>query len=885
MSTTTTFEDNNDDLLKLLTDSWDTPLKEIVETSKWTRDYLTKLTSLPLDSLLHEPTELREEQAKAKRDAQQLAFRDYPCFLHAQTCRHQVEETLDGLDVHLGEFLSSVPELQEACEIFSQHAKEIKEERGKITRVLEHQNVLTDLLEIPQLMETCVWNGYYSEAMDLASHVRLLQVRYPLYIIRNIHQQVQSSSDLMLVQLISHLRKPIRLAAAMNVVGFLRRMDVFDSETELRMVFLRCRHDFLQQRLTRLKRDMSEESRQRSTDAFEHLKKFVDVMREQMFEIGTQYISIFSNEQGTLLSDYMVHVIELIKAALYNYLPMIEDTSALASLLTQLQYCGMSLGRIGLDFRHIFVHSFEEAVQPMILRWIDNATEDLVQKISKAAHESTAPSAWMSSKIISQNSSNTVSNRDEVKRHAFQPPMLLVGYPSLAIFTNGILSAFNALRLLPAISLYVPIHNHLEACFLEIGTSLRQYCDQAASYMPDEVTYLQSYSAAYVRCCLPYLKSCLADGIYGNLLISSASGEDMEVLLAAYLPIMKKKEEEKKEEEKKEEKEEEVLDENVYKNDNENISTENEASLNEIDEVAEIEDAKIKTIVDNEDKASEKQGAIVNIIAQSTEEENQTVNTGISTENKDDSAEKSKEDITEQNIPDSSEVEAIIESKDKPAKKVDSLTEINEKQEKLQNEVFKLQENSISFERPVMNLNETNIKADNEATEIDNIVDTQEKPTEKEFALLKTDNSPEETEPKILENKENPTESKKEINEKSDIAEKTEEKKVDETDEDKNMEKVNDLKEQDVDEIKEKDIADDMMKHDIKKAEPVVENKETTVDKKVKTPQSKDLSNSKEEEDVPKKEEIETTTKKDEKEKKPNTQKAKHNNNNSKKKK
>lgn len=552
-STAAAFEDNNEDLLHLLTDSWESPIKESMEASKWTRDYLTKLTSLPLNKLLHEPTELREEQAKAKRDAQQLAFRDYPCFLHAQTCRHQVEETLDGLDVHLGEFLSSVPELQEACEIFSQHAQDIKEERGKITRVLEHQNVLTDLLEIPQLMETCVWNGYYSEAMDLASHVRLLQVRYPLSIIKSIHQQVQSSSDLMLVQLISHLRKPIRLAAAMNVVGFLRRMDVFESETELRMVFLRCRHDFLQQRLARLKRDMSEEARQRSADAFEHLKKFIDVMREQMFEIGTQYISIFSNEQGTLLSDYMIHVIDLVNTALETYLPMIEDTSALNSLLTQLQYCGMSLGRIGLDFRHIFVHSFEEAVQPMILRWIDNATEDLVQKILNAARESTAPSAWMSSKVVSQNSSsvgnindnNTAAasgNRNEAKRHAFQPPMLLVAHPSLAIFTNGVLTAFNALRLLPAISLYLPIQNHLEACFLEIGSALRQYCDQAASYMPDELSYLQSYSAAYVRCCLPYLKSCLVDGIYGDLLMPSAADEDMETLLTNYLPVINKEE-------------------------------------------------------------------------------------------------------------------------------------------------------------------------------------------------------------------------------------------------------------------------------------------------------------------------------------------------------
>lgn len=529
----TSFENNNEDLLHLLTDDWQDPAKDTIINSKWTREYLTRLTSLSLKELAREPQQLQDEHYKSIREAQQLAFREYPSFLHAQTCRHQVEETLDGLDAHLNEFSISTAELPAAFREFEEEAKLIREERNKITSVLEHQSVLTDLLEIPQLMETCVRNGYYSEAMDLASHVRLLQVRYPLSVIKNIQKQVQASSDLMLIQLISHLRKPIRLAAAMNVVGFLRRMDVFESETELRMVFLRCRHDYLQQRLNRAKRDISEDTRQRSSDAFEYLKRFIDVMREQMFEISTQYISIFSNEQGTLLSDYMIHVIEIIKSALNTYLPMIEDTSALASLLTQLQYCGMSLGRVGLDFRHVFVHSFEEAVQPMLLKWIDVSTEEIVQFISKALEESSAPSTWMASKT-------TTYTTEEAKRHAFQPPMLLVGYPSLAIFTNGILTTFNALRLLPAISLFDPVQNHLDACFLEIGAVLKQYCDQAASHIPDEITYLQSYTSAYVRCCIPYLKSCLVDGIYGHLSDPSALGEDMELLLVNYLPVIEK---------------------------------------------------------------------------------------------------------------------------------------------------------------------------------------------------------------------------------------------------------------------------------------------------------------------------------------------------------
>ncbi|KAI8369036.1 oligomeric Golgi complex subunit 8 [Blakeslea trispora] len=347
MSSQAVYEENNDDLLDLLTDAWENPLKETIKDAHWIHDYLTRLTSLSLDQLLHEPLELRQEQANAIKDAQQLACNEYPLLLHAQTCRDTIEGAMDGLDDQLEQFIQSVPELEEACRVFESHANTIKQERNKIARVIEHQQVLADVLEIPQLMETCVRNSYYSEAMDLASHVRLLSVRYPLPIIHSIQQQVQASSDRMLIQLISHLRKPVRLAAAMNMIGFLRRMDVFNSEAELRMMFLRCRHDYLQQRLLRIKRDLSEDVRQRSVDAFEYTKKFIDVMREQMFETGTQY-------QDSLLPDYMIHVTQLIKSTLTTYLPMIEDTSFLASLLNQLQYCGMSLGRIGLDFRNIF---------------------------------------------------------------------------------------------------------------------------------------------------------------------------------------------------------------------------------------------------------------------------------------------------------------------------------------------------------------------------------------------------------------------------------------------------------------------------------------------------------------------------------------------------
>ncbi|KAI7869874.1 oligomeric Golgi complex subunit 8, partial [Spinellus fusiger] len=354
---TNTKADSHDELLRLITDTLGEDQRQALYTSQWTCDYITRLTSLPLDTLIKEPIERKAEQDKIKQEAQTLAYRDYPVFIHAQECRHTLDETLQGLDEHLETLINTLPDLQKRSQTFIQQAQAIVEDRAKLTRVLEHQNVLVDLLEIPQLMDTCVWNGYYSEAMDLASHVRLLGVQYPLPVIHSLQQQVQASCDSMLVQLVSHLRRPIKLAAAMSIVGHLRRMEAFPSEAELQIVFLRSRNDFLEQRLERIRqRDTSEDVRKRSASAFECLKRYIDVMREQMFEIAKQYMSIFSSHESlALLSDYMVHLITHIRDMLKEECGFIKDTSSLASLLTQLQYCGISLGRIGLDFRHLFV--------------------------------------------------------------------------------------------------------------------------------------------------------------------------------------------------------------------------------------------------------------------------------------------------------------------------------------------------------------------------------------------------------------------------------------------------------------------------------------------------------------------------------------------------
>ena len=46
------------------------------------------------------------------------------------------------------------------------------------TLSLSRHTQLLEVLEIPQVMETCVRNGYYEEALDLSAHVRRMDKKH-----------------------------------------------------------------------------------------------------------------------------------------------------------------------------------------------------------------------------------------------------------------------------------------------------------------------------------------------------------------------------------------------------------------------------------------------------------------------------------------------------------------------------------------------------------------------------------------------------------------------------------------------------------------------------------------------------------------------------------
>jgi hypothetical protein len=390
--------------------------------------------------------------------------------------------------------------------------------------------------------------------------------------------EIHHSIIQMLLSLLATLHESNRkLPALYKAVTFLRKMDVFgptspfasaphlklssssqevgkvvdpigeniSNEEQIALAFLGGRENCLRSVLEPCKKDVLRMTKHGDLDEREqddvarYLKKYIDLWREGVYDVITQFTTIFLEKtspasQALLVSSKTTgslesrpppqqhsdtewgHLHTLIttyasRALTSHLLPVLSSSlpfislTLLPSLLTQLTYCSTAFARVGLEFRGILSNLISSAVEEVVSRSTRNAKDKFVAQFWVPSKDSTGttrlngsvrskkweqPSKW----LLSVTPSSVVPPLPTTPATPLSaapflpqgqphiPPQILASYPPVAEYTNALLSILNGLRLVAPTS---------------IASSLARFLDDDILFRSGEavLAYVKAYCA------------------------------------------------------------------------------------------------------------------------------------------------------------------------------------------------------------------------------------------------------------------------------------------------------------------------------------------------------------------------------------------------------
>ncbi|KAK9918366.1 hypothetical protein WJX75_003530 [Coccomyxa subellipsoidea] len=476
--------------------------------------YFSDLLSYSLERLSKEPELLKADQDQLRRQAQEATKTHYRAFIAAAEGLETTRAELESVSCHLDALAVDLPALTSACDTFTQSAAQFASKRAENKQLLKQHPVLLELLEVPQLMDACVRNGSYDDALDLRAFVaKMALLHADLKIVQQLVAEVEAASEAMLAGLMGKLHGPIQLPECLRIVGCLRRLAPFP-EAELRRRFLQCREEWLAE----LVRELDD------SNVYEYVKRLTDVHRLQLFDVVMQFRAIFSDDSspqeaaaaagaapGTgdggdagAVYSWAQHRLVFYLETLAAVLPRIGEGGSLASVLEHCMYCGMSLGRVGLDFRGLLVPLFEAQVLRLYANSVKAATDMFVMLLD--VHK------WVAMPAVAARARQAGSTADPStpkREDNAGPPYALLEHAPLAVLTNGLLAAFNELRHCAPLSLCTSVSAILQEA-LEGAVRVMAHYRATQALEDSHSQHFEAACVAMTGSVVPYIAGCFA---------------------------------------------------------------------------------------------------------------------------------------------------------------------------------------------------------------------------------------------------------------------------------------------------------------------------------------------------------------------------------------
>ncbi|KAH8323542.1 hypothetical protein KR067_013234 [Drosophila pandora] len=469
-------------------------------------NYLSKLGTCKVEQLKKEQTRLADEARSILEQTQDLAISNYKTFITTAENSRSIFSEFLRTEEQLATLVGQLPALSDRCEGFLKDSAELSEQRRLNSITLQKNAQLLEVLELPQLMERCIREGRYEEALELAAYAtRLGQHQGHIPVVKSIVRSVEALWHTMLVQLVAQLRTDLQLPKCLQIVGYLRRMQAF-GDNELRLKFLQARDAWLNSCLEAIPK----------SDAQQHLIKTIEITRINLFNIITQYRAIFPEDEPASkvaqaplkpLQGVSCNGDRLFQAWLHNKINAFLETlqrdlqlgvGSVETVLGQCMYFGLSFSRVGADFRALMAPIFVDVIRCRFESSVEEVNVQFERELDRFT---------LINKVALHLHSRKQVDPDQ---ESFAPPETLLDFYPLAALCNGYLGALNELRLCAPLALATDVARCLER-------SLHLAAQRVlAFYRQEQQAFAGSEREAFIRLCsclaydlVPYVQRCI----------------------------------------------------------------------------------------------------------------------------------------------------------------------------------------------------------------------------------------------------------------------------------------------------------------------------------------------------------------------------------------
>lgn len=248
--------------------------------------------------------------------------------------------------------------------------------------ILSNLDSILDIYELPALCGLCIMQGNYQEALEIATMIKMLLIKFPnLKTFHHLQQQIDKAVDVMVKGLIRLLNTNLKQSNLFKIFQILNRPNLlyleqsnqgqtFSSQEQklannqrLKLIFLNSRFKFITNEVNALQPLIKLKN-------VTYLKRYIEIYREHLFKSISVFYAIFGNssEFGEdesdkhLLSSYISSLAHLLVLEIREHLPSImekedednfESKNLTDGIILQIIYLCRSLSKHGLDFESL----------------------------------------------------------------------------------------------------------------------------------------------------------------------------------------------------------------------------------------------------------------------------------------------------------------------------------------------------------------------------------------------------------------------------------------------------------------------------------------------------------------------------------------------------